>query len=998
MTCGRTIFVCAGLLLASWADAINGKDWPEWCGQASRNMSAKSDQKLPDSVDCGAENDAGDVDLNSTKNVKWVARLGHLTTGSPVVSGGKVFIGTAWEDGKEACFLCLDEETGRLLGTFLCPRPNRENLEKWAISSTPTVEGDRLYFVSPYQEAMCIDLAILLGKHSRREGVEKRPSAKPDKTELEHMSSRSILWRYDMFDKLGAYYHHTASSSVLVHGDYVYVCTGNGRSWVPGRIPYNPLTPSLVVFNKFTGQLVARDDEQIGERLYRGQYSSPSLGIVNGKVQILFATGDGICYAFEPVDPAVNVVPDRWMTTTLRGPIVYFIDVEGKETGGLSPSEYAYSANLLSAMPKPALPLEFRFSRRLPATTPIDTIPTATVPDVPVLEKIWWFDCIPPAYKKVLFYPHQIKGDGRGHPCDIIGTPVFYNDRVYIAIGGDPNHGGRDSKGSIVCIDATKTGDATERGKIWSYDALNQSVSTVAVADGLVFVVDNAYTVHCLDADSGLCNWTYSARKGATCFSSPLVADGKVFIGKTILSANKRFELYGGIKNRENTAYSSHCVANGVVFAAIGERLWAINHQTDQNRESPVASAPALKSATALDTVSGLHTRQRRASPSVPSTDAIERNWPNLRGPYGQGIAYNAAPPQSFDAPSGKNVAWKTPVPKPGASSPVVWEGRVFLTGADASSREVYCFDAANGRMLWRQSAKQPSELPKVSEGFGHAASTGATDGKHFFAIFSTGDLIAVDMNGVIAWTRTFGIPKSIYGYASSLIVYRRLCVQMDDNSNSTLYALDPATGKTAWQKKRTVRESSASPIIVISGDREMVVLAENPTTTAYDVSTGSVVLSAKCLAGEVAPSPAYANNTIIVANEGAKLSAISLTSGTVAWSGEDDLPDVASPLATQEFVVTASSSGMVNCYDVGTGAKLWSHEFDESFYPSPILAGGRIYAMDNAGTMHVFRASRTFAPIADSALGEESVATPAFAGNSMFVRGERNLYCIREQ
>ena len=234
---------------------------------------------------------------------------------------------------------------------------------------------------------MCIDLKVLLGQRGHREGEDRPQSAKTDKTIVEQISLRSILWRYDMFEKLKAYYHHTASSSVLVHGDYVYVCTGNGRSWVPGRIPYSPLTPSLVVFHKMTGQLVARDDEQIGEQLYRGQYTSPSLGMVNGRAQILFATGNGVCYAFEPVDPAVQVVPDRWMTTSLRGPIVYFIDVEGKDTGGLSASEYARSIDLLSSLPKPALPLEFRFSRKVPATTPVDTIPTATVPDVPAAEE-----------------------------------------------------------------------------------------------------------------------------------------------------------------------------------------------------------------------------------------------------------------------------------------------------------------------------------------------------------------------------------------------------------------------------------------------------------------------------------------------------------------------------------------------------------------------------------------------------------------------------------
>jgi outer membrane protein assembly factor BamB len=564
-----------------------------------------------------------------------------------------------------------------------------------------------------------------------------------------------------------------------------------------------------------------------------------------------------------------------------------------------------------------------------------------------------------------------------------------------VAIGGDPNHGGRDSKGCVVCIDATQTGNVTEKGKIWSYEALNQSVSTVAVADGLVFVADTAHTIHCLDADSGRCYWTHATREGATCFSSPLVADGKLYLGKAILSASKTFQLHAGIKNGQNTSYSSHCVANGVVFAVIGDRLWALCNQSDLQPKGAAVPGTAARPIASSEPAGRVPTSPRAAVEPAPSRDAIMKNWPNLRGPFGQGIAYDVTPSIDFDTATGRNVRWKTPIPKPGASSPVVWEGRVFLTGADQSAREIYCFEAADGKLLWRQAATQPAEVPKVSEEYAHAAATGATDGTRFFAIFSTGDLVAVDMQGAIVWTRTFGIPKNSYGYASSLIAYKHLFVQMDNSDSAVLYALDPATGKTVWQKQRTVKESWASPIIVVSGTREMVVLAENPTATAYDMNTGEVLLSTKCLDGEVTPSPACARGTIIVANERARLSAVSLASGKVAWSGEDDLPNVASPLATDDLVFTADASGMVNCYDLGTGRKLWTHEFDASFYPSPILAAGRIYAIDNGGTLHVFRASKDFVSVADSRLGEESVATPAFVGGTMFIRGQENLYCI---
>jgi outer membrane protein assembly factor BamB len=468
-----------------------------------------------------------------------------------------------------------------------------------------------------------------------------------------------------------------------------------------------------------------------------------------------------------------------------------------------------------------------------------------------------------------------------------------------------------------------------------------------------------------------------------------------VYLGKSILSASKTLQLHAGIKSGQNTTYSSHCVANGVVFAVIGDRLWALSRQGDrQPSDADTSAAPARPLMDSAPPGSVRSSHQAVVMPAS-SRDAILRNWPNLRGPFGQGIAYEVTPPIGFDVASGRNVRWKAPIPRPGASSPVVWEGRVFLTGADKSVREIYCFDAADGKLLWRQAAKQPADVPKVSEEFGHAASTGATDGKLFFAIFSTGDLVAVDMQGAMVWTRAFGTPKSNYGYASSLIAYKHLFVQMDDSQSAVLYALDPATGKTVWQKQRRLKESWASPIIAVSGDRELVVLAENPMATAYDVNTGEVVLSMKCLDGEVTPSPAYAKGTLIVANERAKLSAISLASGKVAWSGEDDLPNVASPLATEDFVLTADPSGVVNCYDIGTGRKHWTHEFDASFYPSPILAAGRIYALDNGGTLHVFRAAQEFVSLADSKLGEESVATPAFVGDTMFIRGKGNLYCV---
>lgn len=531
-------------------------------------MASETEKGLPDWYALGGSN----LDAAAMKNIKWVAKLGACTCGSPIVSHGRVFIGTQGESSDDDILLCLDEQTGRELGRFHCRRPPGRG-EHWGVCSTPTVEGDRLYFVTPYGQAVCVNLASWLTAHATASAPE---------------SDRHVVWKYDMVEKLRAEQDHAASCSPLVLGDFVYVCTGNGRFKNTQR-PFYPLTPSLIALDKHTGQLVARDDEQIGEQLWRGQWSSPSLAMVNGKAQILFATGNGLCYGFEPVDPAVPVAADQWITETLRGPIVYYIDVEGKDIAGLTPAQYAKRHHVLAPQAKPALPLEFRYSIKMPMTTPIDSVPRAKVPDVPILKKVWWFDCLTPEYRNAPFYARGSKGDGKIHPCDIIATPVFYRNRVYVAIGGDPQHGSKNSRGRLVCFDATKTGDVTRSGFLWSYDKLNATLTTVAIADGLLFVIDEAAVVHCLDADTGHKYWTYELKSDRGLLTSALVvADGKVFVGKSTLAASKTLKVLSTIDSRAATSCSTPCVANGVLFTVHGRRLWAV---CDKGEKKPEAAS-----------------------------------------------------------------------------------------------------------------------------------------------------------------------------------------------------------------------------------------------------------------------------------------------------------------------------------------------------------------------------------------------------------------------
>jgi outer membrane protein assembly factor BamB len=398
-------------------------------------------------------------------------------------------------------------------------------------------------------------------------------------------------------------------------------------------------------------------------------------------------------------------------------------------------------------------------------------------------------------------------------------------------------------------------------------------------------------------------------------------------------------------------------------------------------------------------------------SAEEPSTEAIAKNWPNFRGPWGLGVAGTPQAPLNWDATKQAGVLWKAPVPLPGQNSPVVWNDRVFLSGSDGKRQEVYCFDAAKGTLLWKQPVSTPESQkappPQVAEECGYAAPTLATNGKQVCVIFASGDVAAFDFAGKQLWARNLGPFENNYGHASSLILHQgRLLVQADqgysaDEGKSALVALEAATGKTLWRTARPVPNGWSSPILINTGRRVEVVLAGNPWLIGYDPVSGSELWRASCLGGEVAPSPAFANGLIFAANLGAGLTAIradgqgEIPSDKFVWTASDGIPDTVSPLATKDYVFLVTSEGLVTCYDAAKGTKLWEHDLGAPVTASPILVGNNVYLLDTAGVMHIFEAAPQFRGVGTGRLGEEAHATPAFVGGRIFIRGARNLFCI---
>ena len=522
--CGSLNALVVMLASAYWVTAVPAADWPQWGGTDARNM-ASGEKGIPATFEPGKKLPRGQgIDPATTRNVRWTYRLGGDNYSSPAITRGRVYIGTndtslgdpRLKPTGGGSLLCLDEATGKLLWRLVVPRlcEGRHSKDfdrmQLGICSSPTVDGNRVYVLSNRAEVICLDVQGMADSNQGPFLEERRHMVEPSDTPIEPgPKDADILWCFDM-RTLPIFPHDAASCSVLVHGDFVYVVTGNGVDDLTSPFP---LAPSLIVLDKHTGRLVAKDDERIGTRVYHGQWSSPSLGTVGGKDLVFFGAGDGVCYAFEAL---------------------------GRES-----------------------------------------------PRDGYLHKVWTYDCNSRDYRyrgdRPIDYWEGDKREKRGNkndglfksPCEIIGTPVFTKGRVFVTIGQDPLHGR--GRGMLSCIDASKTGDISSAGKIWSYDGIDRSLSTVAIADGLVYAADMPGRLHCLDAETGKCYWVFETKSDT--WSSPFAVDGKVYLGTRkclwVFAAGKEPKVLAQIRLGTQVR-STPVAANGTLYVASQGYLWAV--------------------------------------------------------------------------------------------------------------------------------------------------------------------------------------------------------------------------------------------------------------------------------------------------------------------------------------------------------------------------------------------------------------------------------------
>ena len=497
-------------------------DQPQWGEAWSRNMISR-ERGLPDSFD-----------PRTGQNIKWTVPLGTQTHSTPIIANGRIYIGTNNDEprdpkqqGDRGVFMCLAESSGALLWQLVVPKRDEDAYMDWprmGMSSTATVEGDRVYLVDNRGAVVCLDVNGMADGNNgpfrdeaaymtppaatnaprQQAGAETRPELLRPPADGKLLEpgplDADIIWKFDLVADAGIWPHDAAHSSILIHGDQLYLNTANGVDNTHKRIRA-PDAPSLVVLDKRTGRMIARDDEHIGPDVFHNTWAAPSLGKVNGRELIFFCGGNGVVYAFEPV-----------------------------------------------------------------ATTP----PPGAIRK---LKQVFQFDFDPLAPKTDI---HKFSSNRRESPSNIYGMPVFQPDRLFVAGGGDIWWGKNEAW--LKCIDATQTGNITTNGLVWSYPLEKHVLSTPAVKDGLVFIADCGRRFHCVNAQTGKPYWTHEIRGEA--WASPYVADDKVYLG----TRSGNFYVFAASKGKKVLASlelttpisATTTAANGVLYVATMTTLYAV--------------------------------------------------------------------------------------------------------------------------------------------------------------------------------------------------------------------------------------------------------------------------------------------------------------------------------------------------------------------------------------------------------------------------------------
>jgi outer membrane protein assembly factor BamB len=401
------------------------------------------------------------------------------------------------------------------------------------------------------------------------------------------------------------------------------------------------------------------------------------------------------------------------------------------------------------------------------------------------------------------------------------------------------------------------------------------------------------------------------------------------------------------------------------------------------------------------------------------AADGDAAHWPQFRGRHAAGVGDGVHLPDTWNAPKGQGLLWKTRIPGLAHSSPVVWGEQVFVTtaissrpdatfkpglyGAGTASEDtsvhkfqVLSLDRRTGKVQWARTAYEgpPREKRHIKATYANASP--ATDGRHVVALFGSQGLYAYDVDGNLKWKRDLGI------------------VQCDQQEGSFLMALRLKDGETVWRTEREELPSWATPTVYLGpGAPELVTNAPN-FIRGYDPRTGRELWKLGRSSKITAPTPVFDGDLIVVMSgrrpnapifvlkAGAKgditLPEGATSGGNVVWTRENAGSYMPTPLVYGGHLYVLKNQGILTCYDLRSGQQRYETRLPDvasGFSASPVAADGKIYLPGEDGDVLVVKAGPQFELLARNPMGQPLMATPAISGGMMLVRAEHDLFAV---
>jgi outer membrane protein assembly factor BamB len=422
-----------------------------------------------------------------------------------------------------------------------------------------------------------------------------------------------------------------------------------------------------------------------------------------------------------------------------------------------------------------------------------------------------------------------------------------------------------------------------------------------------------------------------------------------------------------------------------------------------------------------------------------------DRQWSAYRGRLSSGVLDNANLPETFDLGKMINIRWKTEIPGLGLSSPVIWGNKIFITSAlsqadragykpglygditpvkDSSIHEwkVYCIDKYSGKMIWEKTSYKGIPKMKRHPKSTHANTSVATDGNYVVAFFGSEGLFCYDMNGTLVWQKNFGLLKSVFfmaksaewEFASSPIIYKGvLLIQCDVLENSFVAAYDIKTGKELWKTQRDEYPGWCTPNIYTYSGKTYVALNGFKNRGGYDFETGKQVWKMSGGGDIQIPTPIVGNDLIyfnsahgrsspIIAVKTSAVGDITLketetSNEYIKWSRPQGGSYMHSLLLYKNHLYNVNWNGALFCLDPLTGKEIYNAKLGKtrSFIASPVASDGKIYIVDEEGTVYIVQDDDSFNLLAEIPMNDICMTAPAITDGMIIFRTQKYLIAV---